>query len=336
MIQRFAPLFSVSIQHSYYAGDCEDFEFYVPASTGAALGGGKSLVRVVRGRLHGLYDSDAPGVPKSSLTGRTLLFGLRLKNASFSNFTHPVIGDARRTPFYANANNPTAIDPPQGVLLSGGMHTHVPQSATRPLTLRLSDASGISLVSETLPVNRAGFAFDLRAVPDGMYRIDEDPGGGSVAETRLFVSGELRSAGVWALLAISVDAGFYAAPPALKLQFSAQQEQLKYFVVAKNFSQADFDQLNVTDNGFNEEGRPAMNFEKILPAAFSAADIAPALLGDGGERIVMFRSTTAVARRERGHRKVQLSRNGDVLIAHLPQPATDKPQAHFVIHLSKP
>ncbi len=336
MTQHFAPLFTVAVNHSYYSGHCEDLEFFVPPETSGVMRGGKVLTRVLGGRLHALYGTDSPGLPINNLAGRTLLFGLRLRNSTFSNFTDPVVNDTRQTPFYFNGNNPAVLEPPQGIILASGMHAHVPQTATRPLTLRLSDHNGTLLVSQTLPTGAVEGSFDLRALPEGRYQIGEDPGGGSVALSRLYVSAKLRSAGLWGLIAITVDAGFYAAPPALTLDFTARQEQLKYFVVAKNFTQLEFDQLNVTDNGFNEEGRPQLNFDKVPPNLFSATDISPALLGDGDSRIVMFRSLAAVARNERGFRKIQLNRNGDVLVSHLPQPSADKPQAHFIIHLSKP
>jgi hypothetical protein len=269
MIQHFAPLFTVAVNHSYYAGGCEDIEFFVPGATAGAMRGGKVLVRVIAGRLFALYAAESPGVPVNDMAGGTLHFGLRLTNSLFSNFTNPVLNDARQTPFYANGLSATALDAPQGI-------------------------------------------------------------------ERASVSAELRSAGVWGLLAIKLHSAFYAAPPAFTLDFSPRQEQLKYFVVADNFTQPEFDQLDVTDNGFNEEGRPPLTFEKVLPVSFSATDISPALLSNGDSRLVMFRSQSPVARRERGFRKIQLSRNGEILIAHLPQPAADRAQAQFVIHLSKP
>ena len=178
--------------------------------------------------------------------------------------------------------------------------------------------------------------FDLRMLPEGVYRIDEDAGGGSVATAQLYVSAELRNAGAWGILAVKIDAGMYAAPAAFSINFTARQQQLKYFVVASNFTPTEFDQLDISDKGFGDESRTEVTFDKVPTASFTAADIAPSLLDDGTGRIVMFRSQAPVARRERGLRKLQLNRNGDVLVEHLPQPGADRAQAHLIVHLTKP
>jgi hypothetical protein len=150
------------------------------------------------------------------------------------------------------------------------------------------------------------------------------------------VSPELQSAGLWGLVAITIDAGFYASPPTFTLEFTARKEQLKYFVVANQYNDSEFGLLNVVDRG--ETGRAVVLFDKVLPSLFSSTDVSPALLGDAS-RVVMFRSQLPVARNERGFRNIQLKRNGDeesVLVSHLPQPSGDRPLAHFIIHLSKP
>ena len=43
-----------------------------------------------------------------------------------------------------------------------------------------------------------------------------------------------------------------------------------------------------------------------------------------------------IDRRAGGYRKLQLSRNGEVLVQHLPQAGSDRGQARFIVHLSKP
>jgi hypothetical protein len=51
---------------------------------------------------------------------------------------------------------------------------------------------------------------------------------------------------------------------------------------------------------------------------------------------LLFRSQAPVARRQRGRRKIQLNRNGEVLIEHLPQPGAERATADLIVHLSKP
>jgi len=336
MIQRFAPLFTVAVRHSYYAGNCEDFEFVAPSSTARAMRGGKVLTRVLSGRLHAMYELESPGVPIHSLAGRTLLFGLRLTNSSFGNYTDAVLNDVRQAPFYGNDENPAELQLPRGIVLASGWYSHAPQVATRPLTLRLSNHQGVALASHVLPPNAADGSFDLRALSEGVYEIDEISEGETIAQTRLVLNAELHNAGVWGLLAIEIDAGFYAAPPEFTLEFEARKEQLSYFVVARNYSQPEFDQLDVTDLGHNGEGNTPLLFDRVPSDALSATDIARDFIDDGQSQFALFQSREAVARNQRGFRNIQLSRNGDVLVANLPLPSADRPEALFIIRLTKP
>jgi hypothetical protein len=74
----------------------------------------------------------------------------------------------------------------------------------------------------------------------------------------------------------------------------------------------------------------------VLPAAFVAGHLRPALLDPSGSaRIALFQAQAAVARRARGPSGLELHRNGDVLVGNLPQPGADRPDAQFVVHLTQ-
>jgi hypothetical protein len=151
---------------------------------------------------------------------------------------------------------------------------------------------------------------------------------------------EIRAAGFWGTLSIKVDAAFYGAPPAFSISFAAKQGEMQYFVVADGYKPADFDSLftvlAITDNGFGDDGRAQVTFTKVPKAAFKPTDLSPSLLGSDEDFVMMFRSNTLIARRERGLSKIQLKRNGDVLIEQLPQPTPDRPRAISIVHVSKP
>ena len=335
-------LLNVAIQHAYYTGACTDFEFLIPPATADVLRGGKLLARVVDGRLTVLFEVDADENVITSLAGETLTFGLRQVNPWFSNFTAPVITDGGLVPFYTNSANPAVFDAPAGIALVSGVFTYKPQTASRPLTVRLSNRANALIATEVLTEGEADVQFDLRAIPDGRYRIDEVVGASSLAERQLMLSAEFRNMALWGIVAIKIDEGFYAAPGSFVLQFAARTERLKYFVVAERFSETEFAELNVKDTGFNDDKRSELIFERVPATAFSeeSNDIFPAsVLGDAS-RVVMFRSKDLVARRERGLRKIQLKRKDDdaegILVENLPLPGADRPQAHFIVHLSKP
>lgn len=328
----FQPLATVVPQHPYYAGGCRDIEFVPTSATADLLRAGRSIARMRDGALHLLYElDDAPDTPVSSLAGRTLYFGMRLGNPYFVNFTTPVIPETGLTPLYANGAQPTALDAPVGVTLAGGMHAHTAASAARPLAIVLR-SGGHALETLTLQTDQDTAGFDLRKLSPGPYRIDEEDAGISVQQHRLLVDPDLRDYGVWGVLALTIDAGFYADPPQLDMVFSPRQETLRYYVVASNFPQAEFEQLTVNDQG---DINPKIVFNRQL-TPFPQGYLDPALLGDAGSRIAVFESQTQVARSERGRRKLKLSRNSTVLIEHLPLPGPEKVKADLIVHLSKP
>lgn len=150
------------------------------------------------------------------------------------------------------------------------------------------------------------------------------------------VDPDLAKEGVFGVVEVRIAAGFYDAPAAFEIAFAARQETLRYYLVVSRYSDAELAQLTVSDAGFGEEGRPEVKFTKVPAAGFAPDEIPPALLGGGAATVVLFRSQAPVARRRRGRRKIQLNRNGEVLIEHLPQPGAERPSSDLIVHLSKP
>ena len=85
------------------------------------------------------------------------------------------------------------------------------------------------------------------------------------------VEPELWREGAFGVVEIAVDGAFYDAAPSFTVAFEARRETLRYYVVAKGFSNGDVDQLTVRDQGFGEPGRPEeVKFRKVLPAELTA------------------------------------------------------------------
>ena len=145
---KFVPLLTIGVTHSYYTGRCEDFDFVTPATTAAMLRSGRLLARRVEGQLHVYVETDEAGGPIQSIAGSTLVFGLRLVNPAFTNYTAPVVQPRQLTPYYTNGVNANALDAATGLLLTSGHHVHVPQSADRPLIVSLVNLSGVTLAAE--------------------------------------------------------------------------------------------------------------------------------------------------------------------------------------------
>lgn len=329
----FAPLATVSIVHGYYSSSCNDIDFVPCSSARELLRGGRMLARMLDGQLHILYETESPGVPISNLAGRTLIFGLRLANPAFSNITKPVLADPSLTPLYSNAASPAVLDAAQGVILAAGTYNHAPALATRPVTLRLRDA--VANIMDVRQLADATTSYDTQTLPQGEYLIEEDYGGGQLRTRRLVVDASLRDLGVWGLLALRINGSFYTNPANFTLNFDVRKETLRYYVVAANWQPNEFDQLNVVDEGFSSDGRDPITFTRLV-APFPDGFIKESLLGDSSVQIAVFQSQTEVARRERGLKKLHLSRNATVLIEHLPLPGPERAKADFIVHLSKP
>lgn len=329
----FSPLATVSIAHDYYSEGCRDIEFAATERTRERLRAGRLIARMLEGRLHLLYEAEASNTPVSNLAGETLYFALRLQNPRFANITEPLLDDPRLTPLFSNAGSAAALDAPVGVALAAGLHSHTPLSDARPVTLRLFDAADtlldVRLVSDDVA------SYDLRGLPPGRYSIEEDYGSGVIEQRSLLVDAELRDAGTWGVLAIRIDTSFYATAPDFSLDFTARSEPLRYYIVTRNWTEAEVAALNIVDEGAASEGRPPIVFATV-PALSPDDVIQKSLQGDSSADLVVFQSQTAVARRERGFRRINLNRNSTVLIEHLPLPGPERAKADLIVHLSKP
>jgi hypothetical protein len=128
----------------------------------------------------------------------------------------------------------------------------------------------------------------------------------------------------------------YAHPADFTIPFAVREEPVNYFVVCRNYKDADLDQLAILDEGFTEDARPQITFARVAPDGPDAADIGTALLGDPTRPVVLFRSATALKRRERGFRKLHLRRNGQTLVENLPSAGADRARAYSIVHVAKP
>jgi hypothetical protein len=176
------------------------------------------------------------------------------------------------------------------------------------------------------------FALDGR--PHGLMEAEEATAGGTTT-TLYYHEAELVQKDAAAIVEIEIDDAFHAAPPDFTIPFAARAEPLSYYVVATNHNTAEFNDLSVDDEGFADDGRAQITFQRIASSAFTAAELNAALLAKSGERVALFRSPP-VPRREKARKGIQLSRDDEVLIAHLPQPGADRTNAALIVHVSKP
>lgn len=337
MTTKFRILFTVSIAHAYYASGCEDFEFIIPADTARALNNGRMLAKMREGKLFILVEADEANAPLVSFAGRKLRFGLKLLNPAFSNFTSMGFDSGIFKGLYRNATVPDTLNVAAGVRLIGPVFHHELTAPNRPVTVTLKNQDNQTLRTETVTVenDRPSVSFDITGQAAGACALEEVYAGGT--ETMAYYcDAELVPAAIFGIIEIQIDGSFYTTPPEFTVPFAAKEETLKYYVVAKNYTNADFNLISVTDTGFTEDGRPQLQFDKVTAGAFTPDEIPLAMLNEGSAQVVLFKSQTTVTRKDRARRKIQLNKNGAVLITHLPQPGESKTNANLIIHISKP
>lgn len=337
MITKFSTLFVVSISHTYYISDCKDFDFVFPADTAQLLRNGKLIAKVLDGKLYVLFETDEAETALIPVPGKTLRIGLKLLNPYFCNFTEPTFKSNALTPLYRNTASPVVLDAPEEVALVGQVFSHSLLNTERPVTVTLKNTSGQILQTDIITAanNTTTVSYELAGQAAGTYTVEEAYSG-EPKRTTYYCDAELRQHGVFGAIEIEINSGFYTTPPTFVIAFNVKEEILKYYVVARNYSGTEFNNLSVNDNGFAEEGRTQVNFTKVPSAAFTKDDISPALLGGNDARVVLFKTQSAVERREKARKKIQLNKNGDVVITHLPQPGVDKANGDLIINISKP
>ncbi len=333
MMTSFRILFTINVAHGYYSDNCRDFDFVVPTDTGGKLRNGKLLAKMRDGMLYVLYEADDTGAALIQMSGASLRFGLKLRNPLFSNITDFTIP----TPLYRNSLATGSLAPAIGVAMTGRLFSHAVTKSDRPVTVTVNRPTGQPLQAENLTAgnDRSTVSIDLTGQVAGLYGVTEQYPDG--LETVLYYfDAELLQDGIFGMVEIRIDSGFYNLPPSFTINFNAKQETIKYYLIASNHTASELNHLAVVDNGFSEEGRSRINFTKIPSSSFTSDEIPSGMIAKAGDRVVLFKSQTVVARQEKARKKIQLSRNGDVLIKHLPQPGADKTSSDMIIHISRP
>ena len=339
MITRFLTLCTLDVTHTYYGGPCRDFTYVVPADTAALLKRAKMLLRVMDGRVYVLFEAAGDGTPLLTLPGARLRLGLQLTNPSFFNFTILPMAPGVEVALYANPGGTTTLAAPAATTITGRVLTRTLSRTDRPVTVSVTNAA--SQGPKPATVSEAGqtsVSFELDGFEPGLFTVKEDYTNVPITVTTTqYADAELSREALFGVIEIEVAAAFYTTPAAFTIAFDSPTETLNYYVVAANYSDTEFGQLGVAHSATlaGDAGVPVIAFTKIASSAFTAAELPISLLGGNAARVVLFRSSGPVKRRNGGYPGVQLVRNGDVIRSSLPQAAPDRPSADLVVHLSK-
>lgn len=331
---QFKILFTLQISHTYYQTGFNDVIIRALMDTVQLLNRGRLLQKVHNGVLYILFEVDQTGDPIAELTGETLRFGVQLLNPYFSNFTD--FGFNSSHYWYTNPREPTQLAGPTPVQLVGRLFNTPLTQADRPVTASLRDRTGQLIHHRVISTSENSLlTFDLSGQKPGLYSLEEQYPATTVT-TPYYFDAELQQSGSFGVAEITINQELYSTAPEFTITFQARQETLKYYVVANRYTDAELQQLSITDAGFAEENRPEIRFSTEFPATFTTEELSPAWLGNSHSKLVLFKSQAPVVRQQKARRNIRLLRNGDVLIPHLPQPSASHTTADLIIHLSKP
>lgn len=333
MMTQFKPLLSLALTHAYYSGACPDFDFIVAPATQQVLANGKLVAKIVNGTLIILYEGGMDGSPVRRLDAQTLRIGLRLNNINFLNFT--ALNLTNDMPLYRNAAAPAVLDVPLAVRVVGARFTHTLEKTDRPVTVNLKpNTEAIVKTDIVMSANdTATVSYLLGDVDCGLYTVEELYAGDTRTTAYYYDNASLGAC--FAVVELALNDAFYNTPPAFSIPFDARRETLKYYVVAKNYSDGDAAQLSVADTGFGSDGRAQIQFDKIPASGFGSGDIAPALLAGSDAKVLLFKSQAAVLRSAKAKTRIALNKNGEILIPQLPQPGAGSSTADLIVQVTK-
>ena len=335
MTTRFLTLCTLEVTHAYYDGTCRDFAYLLPADTEALLKRGRLLAKAVDGRLFLLFEADENGSPIVAAPGAVLRIGLQLTNPFFANFTALPFPLGSELLVYSNGAAPGALDAPVRVVPTGRFLTRTLGQGARPVDVTMANAAGHGPKSTTVTeAGQPSVSLDLVDLKPGRYTLVEHYPAAVTESAVYYLDPELVRHSLFGVVEIAIDSAFYTAAPAFTVSFDARAETLKYYVVAREYSDVEFGQLDVAQSSAN--GPVEVTFTKTLSGSFAPSDLPPALLTNGGAKVVLFQSSAPVKRRARGYSRIELSRNAEVIIGNLPQVAADRSTADLIVHLMKP
>ncbi len=333
----FKTLLTFKVSHTYYSRGCQDFDFVLPVRTTQLLRDGRLTAKIREGQLLLFFAAGAGGNALVPLAGQQLCLGIKLVNPYFANVTQLDFDMKTSTPLYRNTPDKRSLTGEMASVLVGQVFSHTLRNVSRPLAVRLISPRGSLVETETISVtdDRKSVSYDLHDQAAGAFAVEEDFGG-MVTKTQYYVAADLVQAGVLGVVELTLDNSFYTSPPVFALNFAARKDFLKYYLVARKYSSAEFEQLVVNDQGFIKDERPEVTFTKVDLPDFTPDDIAPEVWGNSDTRVKLFKSQSELPRQEKARRNIQLAKNGEVLITNLPQPGADKVNGDIIIHLSKP
>jgi hypothetical protein len=334
MNSTFRTVFEFSLLHSFYSDTrCCDFSVSPVNETARVMSNHKILFR---NRDHSstvliMADDTNTTAARPMTSNGELLFAMRLNSAAFSNFTaeYPSAG---KIFLFTNSDDPTIQElTREEISICGTFLSHRVVSNIA-VTLTLKDRKGTVLSRTVLPAGSAGetHQFNVKLPGSDFYTVTEDV---TATSYTYYSDRELAATSVFGLIRIINHASSpfaYDGKPNYTITFTPRTRAWLYYVVAPGMSGADISsQLNVVD--VPETGMSPIMFVKTYPVPVN--DKTAALLHKDTSKVILFSSNQQLAFSQAPRKRIELRKNGTVLINHMPNPDVSAPGPEMFIYV---
>ena len=336
MMIRYQSLLTLQIAHSFFNGVVDDVDWLTSTRAKQIAAKSSALIKTNNGQLLIVNERDSNGLNIKPLNSASFFIGAHWRREELASVT-AASSNPRQVPLFRNIDNANALSPAQMVYLSNSRLRHAIVSVERPLTIRLIDSDGDVLNERviTAAMGLEALSFSEQPLPQGLVTVVEIKPNLTENVTHYVIDEELQGRSLSALFELRLAASMEQTPANLTASFNGVSQVLKYYVVTRNYSAQEQAELNIVDNGAVDDQRPAVTFDKILPANFSDEEFPPDLVTPEDASVVLFKSSSVQPRQSAVRHKLQLRRDGDVLIQHLPHAGLGRTTADVIVYLVK-
>lgn len=333
MTSTFKNIFGLSLHHDFYREEkCCDFSIFPVSDTTRVMSNHAVLFRSKENAVFAVtLANEADTAPARPLkSDAALLFALKLDTPAFSNFTNenPSAGKIFLFTNSKIAGVPELIR--QEIALTGTFLQH--RIVTNlAVTLLLKDTAGNELARASFEAGSAGITwqFDVKLTND-FYTVTESA---TATSYTYYADKDLVSSGIFGIVRIINHATLpftYDGTLNYTITFTSRTQPWSYYVVAPGMSGADImNQLTVVN--VPDTGMSAIVFTKTYPVP--ANDKTAPLLYKDTSKVALFASNQQLAFSQVPRKRIELRKNGTVLINHMPNPDVFAPGTEMFIYV---
>lgn len=334
MTSTFKNIFELALYHDFYKEEkCCDFTLLPVSAAARMMSNHGALFRTKENNAFAVILSDASDTTAARpiRPDVSLVFAMKLDNYAFSNFTNE-FPSAGKIFLFSNNIDPTITElDREEIFLCGNFLQHRIVS-NLAVMLVLKDAGGNELARSSFEAGSSGIAwqFDVKLPANDFYTVTEDVTGDTFT---YYSDKDLLVSGIFGLIRITNHATSpftYDGALSYTISFTSSSRTWRYYVVAPGMSAADITaQLSVVN--VPDLGMTAIAFTKTYPVP--ANDKTAPTLHKDTSKIALFASDQQLAFQQVPRKRIELRKNGTVLINHMPNPDVYAPGTEMFIYV---